>query len=273
MTIVRYFFLLLLVACSNDSFDSGDASGDDVSVEAAPDAEHLDGAPQPDAIAIDASDAAVPFSCNPPPSNSIFCDDFDSVGSVDEGWTTPLTSNGGVVVLDATLSKSNPNSARMSVPISGNNAYASADLLLQDATSSAVHTTMSARAALRVSAVDASQDIQILKIDYGGPGASIDVKNGNLVLVYTNTAIDGGVASKALAPITNGQWTIIRIDLTQGPSAKVDAYIGGDLVFSDSPTMPVPQASLIRSVTLGMAAFANATAMAINLDDFDYAAF
>lgn len=266
---MRTFTLLalLLTACSTDSFENPDTgTTDDGGSDAPSDALPIDAPTEAsgDAISVDANPL---FSCTSPPAGSIFCADFDGVTLVNKGWTSPFISNGGLIELDTANFKSAPQSMRSTIP-AGANGFVQAALFYEDANST--FQTMTARAAVRVTSIDASQSIQILRLNYTGTGAQLSLYGGHVVLDYTNSAVDGGMSSVELGAFVAGQWFDVELDMKQGPSAKLTATFNGTIT-TVSPQLPTPSSN-VRDVELGISGVgSNSGDMIVNFDNFDYA--
>ncbi len=263
-----------LGGCTSDQFATNGDGGSDALV--ASDSPSSD-ASTPDSSTVDGSasdgNTITPFSCNPPPAGVLLCDNFDVSNSVTSGWTAAVLSNSGAFVsLDSVNFVSSPDSFRAEVQ-PGANQFGTAALLYE--TTTATFTTMVLRTNIRISTVDTAQEVELLELRYnaknlaGAVNVMIDATPPNvLTLHYQQPATDGGLAifaPIALGNYANNSWQELRIDFTQGPSAKITVLLNNLQVANVSPPFDAPLNGQ-RDFQLGLFAL-NTSSNIVNYDN------
>jgi hypothetical protein len=263
--------LLVFWACAPDTFTGDDSGADAAAGDSHPgmDAPTIDAPPVPEG----GQDAPTPpgFSCNTPLQGSLLCADFDNVTNVNDNWTGVLTTNGNVG-FDTANFVSSPHSFRAEMP-AGAGAFAFAELLYQD--TGATYSTMVARTAVRIHAIDKTKVIPLLALSYDTSGGQVRVaivaSQGSFVVYDSQPGPDGGVTGSGtqLAPYQADTWHTLHLSFGEGPSATISAGIGNDAPLTFGASLGAP-ANGIRSYYLGIEGN-QSTDMIVDFDDFDCA--
>jgi hypothetical protein len=225
----------------------------------------------------DASDGSTAFTCNPAPSNTILCDDFESSNMPGSKFVSTFVYGGGAVAFDTVNYVTPTHAVTFTAPaISTTPAFA--DLLSEG--TNVTTSTVSLHAALRIHQIDTTQDVSLMRISYAAPSTlghvTFDVvaTTNALALAVTEPTPDGGTSvakTFALTGYVVDKWEFVRVDVTTSPDVSVAAYVGTlQVVAPTILSVPAPSANdKVRDALVGIIYLpGSAIPTSIDVDDF-----
>lgn len=242
-----------------DSGAGDDRGADVVALDApGPDAGPLDGGSE------GSTDAAAPppLACDKVPADTVFCSTFDGTSTIDEGWSSPFTFNGGAVAPNTTTIYSGTRALETTLPQVGSLTYANLFFNYVD-TNSRPHYLLSF--AFRVVTPGA---VRIARFEYTATTAAkahVDVVLGpgtDVGLVEAAALNDGGVAqaSHKLGSFVPGTWHHVTLDFKLSSPASTQAtFDGASQQLGSVLPLPATNASKTRDVFVGTYAPAGTT--------------
>lgn len=227
------------------------------------------------------NDADLPFTCSPPLPGTLLCDDFESSSTVSSKWTMLFALNGGTGALDTSIYVSPTHSALLDVPmISTGVGWANLYYQAMGVTAS----RLELKAETRVSAIDKSQSVPLMRISYATPTSSGEVDydivaSGNeLAVVAVSPLADGGLNadSQTIMPYALDTWFNVRYEVdTSGMVPVVSVWINGMQLVSRAFVAPGPSpADSYRSINVGIVyESGTTTAATVHYDNVNFRAF
>jgi hypothetical protein len=151
------------------------------------------------------------FSCQPPPSGTIFCDDFESSSSACDTTDGVQAYGAATAQIDPTHSVSPTHSAAFAAPALDGGFDSYACTIIRNVAAS----TLSVSFTVRVNSADQAQLVTVMSIGYGNLLFEIALETGNLAFRVTDLASDGSTSTSdyPLGAYQAGAWTGVRVDI------------------------------------------------------------